>query len=264
MLCAAGMSPDARVMATPPWKRVAASRVTASPHLGADGTSPALRRRFPSFEDAVRAQPTSASTTALLLLPLRDGISIRRVEPEADLPQIQALFAAGNRGYFESIPEEGYAGGREAMIELWEEEIESAILSDIGPGLGATYLDSPRCGFWCAVDESKDAASSVLGMVGADGHYAGNAERAASVLELRRLSVSSTARGLGLGARLVATVEAHAAAQGFDTVRLGTHPVMAPAVRLYESLGYVRVQDRTEEGGGYNYEKRLGLGASCL
>jgi hypothetical protein len=158
--------------------------------------------------------------------PLPDGISIRRVDPAKDLPQIRALFAAGNRQYFDQIPDD-VPGGRGAMILKWEEEIQHALASDLGTELSSTYLASPRCGFWCVVDESKETTggddSAVLGMVGADGHYPGNTQSATPVLELRRL----------------------------------THPVMAPAVRLYESLGYTLVADRTEEEGGYTYEKQL-------
>ena len=59
-------------------------------------------------------------------------------------------------------------------------------------------------------------------------------------VELRRMSVSATARGLGLGQRLVWTVEEHAIRHGFRTVMLSTGMVMDLAIRLYESCGYTR------------------------
>jgi putative acetyltransferase len=56
--------------------------------------------------------------------------------------------------------------------------------------------------------------------------------------ELKRLFVDATARGLGLGQRLVAEAEAAARDVGLKVLRLETGPELVPAVRLYRSLGY--------------------------
>ncbi|MEU8818147.1 helix-turn-helix domain-containing GNAT family N-acetyltransferase [Actinoplanes sp. NPDC048796] len=56
--------------------------------------------------------------------------------------------------------------------------------------------------------------------------------------EIRHLWVSPRARGLGLARRLLAALEADAAARGVTTVRLGTHSTLVEAIALYRSAGY--------------------------
>lgn len=56
--------------------------------------------------------------------------------------------------------------------------------------------------------------------------------------ELKRLFVSASARGMGLGRRLVEEAEAAARDIGLSLLRLETGPELAPAVRLYRDLGY--------------------------
>lgn len=56
--------------------------------------------------------------------------------------------------------------------------------------------------------------------------------------EVRHLWVSSEARGLGLGRRLLTHLEADAAGLGITTMRLGTHRALTEAIGLYRSSGY--------------------------
>ena len=56
--------------------------------------------------------------------------------------------------------------------------------------------------------------------------------------ELKRLFVSASARGLGLGRRLVLEAETAARDVGLSVLRLETGPELVPAVALYRSLGY--------------------------
>lgn len=56
--------------------------------------------------------------------------------------------------------------------------------------------------------------------------------------ELKRLFVAASARGMGLGRRLVEEAEAVARDIGLSLLRLETGPELAPAVQLYRSLGY--------------------------
>ena len=56
--------------------------------------------------------------------------------------------------------------------------------------------------------------------------------------ELKRLFVSASARGMGLGRRLVEEAEAAARDIGLPLLRLETGPELAPAVTLYRTLGY--------------------------
>jgi putative acetyltransferase len=59
--------------------------------------------------------------------------------------------------------------------------------------------------------------------------------------ELKRMFVSPTARGTGLGAALLGAVEAAAIAHGIPTLRLETGEPQVAAIALYERAGYVRI-----------------------
>lgn len=58
--------------------------------------------------------------------------------------------------------------------------------------------------------------------------------------EIKRMVVREDARGQGVAHRLIAHLETAATAQGCRTFMLETGPTMAPALRLYERLGYRR------------------------
>ena len=61
--------------------------------------------------------------------------------------------------------------------------------------------------------------------------------------EIKRMWVSPTARGTGLGRRLLAELEARASAAGCAIVRLDTNGTLTEAIALYRSSGYVEVDD---------------------
>jgi DNA-binding MarR family transcriptional regulator/GNAT superfamily N-acetyltransferase len=72
----------------------------------------------------------------------------------------------------------------------------------------------------------------------------------AGVAEIRHLWVAGEARGLGLGRRLLESLEAAAAGHGLGTVRLGTHGVLTEAIVLYRSAGYREIEPY--DGSPYN------------
>jgi putative acetyltransferase len=57
--------------------------------------------------------------------------------------------------------------------------------------------------------------------------------------ELKRIYVTDAARGLGIGHRLIAVLEATARDEGVHTLRLETGPHSHPALALYRRNGYV-------------------------
>ncbi|HEY7488686.1 MAG TPA: GNAT family N-acetyltransferase [Streptosporangiaceae bacterium] len=59
--------------------------------------------------------------------------------------------------------------------------------------------------------------------------------------EIKRMYVSPSARGAGIGARLLAELEAHARALGLRRVVLETGERQHEAVRLYERAGYAEI-----------------------
>lgn len=56
--------------------------------------------------------------------------------------------------------------------------------------------------------------------------------------EIKRLWVSPSVRGLGVGRRLLDELERHAAAAGADSVRLDTNRSLTEAIQLYRRSGY--------------------------
>jgi DNA-binding MarR family transcriptional regulator/GNAT superfamily N-acetyltransferase len=76
--------------------------------------------------------------------------------------------------------------------------------------------------------------------------------------ELKRMWVSAAVRGLGLGRRLLAELERHAAAHGTRTLRLETNGTLAEAIALYRSSGYREVERFSEEPYAHHwFEKTL-------
>ena len=76
--------------------------------------------------------------------------------------------------------------------------------------------------------------------------------------ELKRMWVAPTARGLGLGRRLLSCLEAEAAATGARAVRLETNQTLAEAIGLYRASGYREVAAFNDEPYAHHwFEKTL-------
>jgi DNA-binding MarR family transcriptional regulator len=76
--------------------------------------------------------------------------------------------------------------------------------------------------------------------------------------EIKRMWVAESARGLGIARRLLAELEADAAASGATTARLETNKALVEAIALYRSAGYVEVPAFNDEPFAHHwFEKRL-------
>ncbi|WP_370248821.1 GNAT family N-acetyltransferase [Nocardioides sp.] len=76
--------------------------------------------------------------------------------------------------------------------------------------------------------------------------------------EVKRMWVAPAWRGHGLGARLLAELEARAAAAGARTVRLDTHPALTGAIALYRRSGYAETpRYNANPHAGLFFAKRL-------
>jgi DNA-binding MarR family transcriptional regulator/GNAT superfamily N-acetyltransferase len=76
--------------------------------------------------------------------------------------------------------------------------------------------------------------------------------------ELKRMWVAQSARGLGIGRRILAELEAEAARNGSRVVRLETNRSLTEAIALYRSCGYVEVDAFNDEPYAHHwFEKRL-------
>ncbi len=76
--------------------------------------------------------------------------------------------------------------------------------------------------------------------------------QSAEVAKLRLLIVDPAARGLGIGARLVAECTRHARAKGYKRITLWTHEVLAAARKLYAAEGYTLVAAEPMQAFGQN------------
>jgi len=76
--------------------------------------------------------------------------------------------------------------------------------------------------------------------------------------EIKRMWVAPEARGLGLGRRLLTSLEREAAVRGASVARLETNRSLGEAVSLYRSAGYAEVPAFNDEPYAHHwFEKRL-------
>jgi GNAT superfamily N-acetyltransferase len=76
--------------------------------------------------------------------------------------------------------------------------------------------------------------------------------------EIKRMWVAPTARGLGLGRRLLVELEARARAQHVRAVRLETNRNLTEAITMYRSAGYREVDPFNDEPYAHHwFEKGL-------
>lgn len=76
--------------------------------------------------------------------------------------------------------------------------------------------------------------------------------------ELKRMWVAPSARGLGIGRRILAVLESEAARRGSLVLHLETNGSLTEAIALYRSAGYVEVGAFNDEPYAHHwFEKRL-------
>lgn len=79
--------------------------------------------------------------------------------------------------------------------------------------------------------------------------------------EIKRMWVAPAVRGLGLGRRLLAELEAHAAERGVRLLRLETNRTLTEAISLYRTAGYREVPAFNDEPYAHHwFEKTLSPG----
>jgi DNA-binding MarR family transcriptional regulator/GNAT superfamily N-acetyltransferase len=75
--------------------------------------------------------------------------------------------------------------------------------------------------------------------------------------ELKRMWVAASARGLGIGRRLLYELEQRAAADGVRLVRLETNESLTEAISLYRSAGYREVEAFNDEPYAHHWFEKL-------
>lgn len=75
---------------------------------------------------------------------------------------------------------------------------------------------------------------------------------------IKRMWVSSSVRGLGIGRRMLAALEQAGAELGLTTIQLETNRALPEAIQLYRSAGYTEVPPFNDETYAHHwFEKRL-------
>jgi DNA-binding MarR family transcriptional regulator/GNAT superfamily N-acetyltransferase len=76
--------------------------------------------------------------------------------------------------------------------------------------------------------------------------------------EIKRMWVAESARGLGIGRRLLSELEDQAADHGARAVRLETNKTLDEAISLYRSAGYIEVAPFNDEAYAHHwFEKQI-------
>ncbi|XP_028994060.1 putative N-acetyltransferase 8B [Betta splendens] len=129
------------------------------------------------------------------------------------------------------------AASRQSVVFMFNRYIDASIKDDLG-NISETYLKRKESCFWVAESEGR-----LVGTVGCL-----PAAAAPACLELKRLCVCRSHRGMGIAKALCATVAEHTRHSGFAAVQLQTSVVQTDAQKLYENLGYVRTKEFSAPG----------------
>ncbi|KAK3520876.1 hypothetical protein QTP86_004808 [Hemibagrus guttatus] len=124
------------------------------------------------------------------------------------------------------------AAGRQGISYMFSKYIQVTLSKDL-KNIQKTYLKAPNSCFWVA-----ECQGRLVGTVACL-----PAERNEGCLELKRMSVKRTHRGMGIAKALCRAVADFAQARGFPAVIVYTSVVQTDAQKLYENMGYKKVQE---------------------
>jgi ribosomal protein S18 acetylase RimI-like enzyme/DNA-binding MarR family transcriptional regulator len=135
----------------------------------------------------------------------------------------------------------------------WGREFEAALSQGLGDLL--ERLDKPVNQAWSAAlttparDRHAPAAERIVGVVYVDGECSGEE----GVARLRAFIVDESARGLGVGRKLLGAAMEFVKETGFRECYLTTAPELTVARRMYENAGFKQVAEDWYEGYGNGF-----------
>ena len=138
----------------------------------------------------------------------------------------------------------------EACLRAYFAELDRRSESGFDPAAGISaepYELVPPAGLFVVAYADGTAVGC-----GAVKHHPGEAS------QIKRMWVSESARGHGIGRRLLAALEAEALRGGASTLRLETHGALVEAIAMYRSAGYAEVPAFNDEPfADHWFEKQL-------
>lgn len=171
--------------------------------------------------------------------------AIRPYDPSSSSPneisQIRHLFVSGMKS--NSAPEEYICRSLSSDIKDGDSMMETyftgrgTFLLMEGQGSDAGSTDS---------DANNDRENEIVGMVGLQdvspttgaNRHGGKVVETRNICELRRMSIHSSYRRCGLGAKLIEACISHAKAKDFCGIKLYTGGWMDAAINFYRKMGF--------------------------
>ncbi|HEX2202681.1 MAG TPA: bifunctional helix-turn-helix transcriptional regulator/GNAT family N-acetyltransferase [Longimicrobium sp.] len=182
---------------------------------------------------------------AALLAPLSDA---QRARLLAAMAEVETLLRAAGVRIERVHPAEPAARG---CVARYFEELDARFERGFDPGASLPADDAelvpPRGAFLVAtVDGEAVACGAVKGIGGGVG-------------SIKRMWVAESARGLGVGRRMLDALEAEARALGIMRLRLETNRALTEAIALYRGAGYREVAAFNDDPYAHHwFEKELG------
>ncbi|XP_031165977.1 probable N-acetyltransferase camello [Sander lucioperca] len=124
------------------------------------------------------------------------------------------------------------AGARQFVVYMFNSYIDTSLRKDVSK-IGEAYLMQKDSGFWVAEVDGR-----LVGMVGCLPN-----QDAPACLELKRMSVRRSHRGMGIAKALCRTVADFTRDRGYAAVVLYTSVVQTDAQKLYEHMGYEKIRE---------------------
>ena len=212
------------------------------------------RVRFARLTDKGRAEHAELNrrsdvAAAEILAPLNNSQRTRLV---AAMGEVERLLVASMVRVEECDPREPRA---RFCLDSYFAELAARFDDGFDPARGLPTTDddmTPPAGVLLVASLGDDPVGCGAVLFHDSGHDNGPAH-------LRRMWIAPAMRGLGLGRRLLAELEARAAAHGATTVRLETNGSLVEAIAMYRATGYREVDPFNAESYAQHwFEKRLG------
>ncbi|XP_061102090.1 probable N-acetyltransferase CML1 [Conger conger] len=134
------------------------------------------------------------------------------------------------------------AGLRQLANYMFSSYVETCLKEDLA-SIREFYMNKRDSCFWVAESEGQVVATVACLPC----------ERQPECLELKRMSVRRTHRGLGLGKALCRTLADFTRERGYPAVMLTTSCIQTDARKLYEHMGYTMILVQRLEGRLINF-----------